>query len=146
MRPHLATLVEDFRRRGGQTAEGVYRGNRRYATSYAELATLTGRFSAELGRRGVGLGERVVIWGENSPEWIAGFFGCLLRGVIAVPLDMAGSSEFAARVVADVAPRLVVGDRDLFGSLHENTSLLAFADFECSLPAQPLFTVDSAVG
>jgi len=124
----------------------VYRGNRRYATSYAELATLTGRFSAELARRGIGVGERVVLWGENSAEWIAAFFGCLLRGVIAVPLDMAGSSEFAARVVADVAPRLVVGDRGLLDSLGEWSSLLAFADFAGSLPAASLFTVDSGVG
>ena len=102
MRPHLATLVEDFRRHGAQTAVVVYRGNRRYATSYAELANLTGRFSAELGRRGIGPGERVVLWGENSAEWIAAFFGCLLRGVVAVPLDLAGSPAFAARVIADV--------------------------------------------
>src|SRR5271169_5877229 len=146
MRPHLASLVEDFRRHGAQTAVVVYRGNRRYAKSYGDLAILTGRFSAELARRGIGVGERVVLWGENSAEWIAAFFGCLLRGVIAVPLDMAGSSEFAARVVADVAPRLVVGDRSLLDSLRNGSSLLAFADFAGSLPVQPLFTVDSAVG
>ena len=76
VRLHLASLVKDFRRHGAQTAVVVYRGNRRYATSYAELANLTGRFSAELARRSVGPGERVVIWGENSAEWIAAFFGC----------------------------------------------------------------------
>ena len=75
MRTNLASLVEDYRRHGTQTAVVVYRGNRRYATSYAELATLTGRFSAELGRRSILPGERVVIWGENSAEWIAAFFG-----------------------------------------------------------------------
>src|SRR5271169_673351 len=146
MRPHLASLVEDFRRHGAQTAVVVYRGNRRYATSYADLAHLTGRFSAELARRGMVPGDRVVLWGENSAEWIAAFFGCLLRGVIAVPLDMAGSSDFAARVVADVAPRLTVGDRVLLDDLREGSSLLAFADFAASLPGEPLFTVDSAVG
>src|SRR5271156_2211185 len=118
MRPHLATLVEDFRRHSAQTAVVVYRGNRRFATSYAELAHLAGRFSAELARRGIGPSERVVLWGENSAEWIAAFFGCLLRGVIAVPLDLAGSATFAARVVSDVAPRLVVGDPALLSTLR----------------------------
>ena len=145
MRPHLASLVEDFRRHGAQTAVVVYRGNRRYATSYAELANLTGRFSAELARRGIGPGERVVLWGENSAEWIAAFFGCLLRGVIAVPLDLAGSPAFAARVVADVAPCMIVGDPTLLGTLPETQPLLAFPDFHSSLPAEPLFTVDAAV-
>ncbi len=145
MRPHLATLVEDFRRHGAQTAVVVYRGNRRYATSYAELAQLTGRFSAELARRNIGPGERVVIWGENSAEWIAAFFGCLLRGVIAVPLDLAGSATFAARVVSDVAPHLVVGDRTLLRTLPEAQALLAFPEFQQSLPAKPLFNIDDAV-
>jgi long-chain acyl-CoA synthetase len=145
MRPHLATLVEDFRRHGAQIAVVVYRGNRRYATSYAELAQLTGRFSAELARREIGPGERVVLWGENSAEWIAAFFGCLLRGVIAVPLDLAGSATFASRVVSDVAPHLVVGDRTLLRTLPKAQALLAFPEFQQSLPAKPLFNVDDAV-
>jgi long-chain acyl-CoA synthetase len=145
VRPHLATLVENFRHHGAQTAVVIYRGNRRYATSYGELAHLTGRFSAELARRGIGPGERVVIWGENSAEWIAAFFGCLLRGVIAVPLDLAGSPAFAAQVVADVAPRMVVGDCALLGTLPEAQAVLAFPEFEPVLPAEPFFAIDAAV-
>lgn len=145
MRPHLASLVEDFRRHGAQTAVVVYRGNRRYATSYAELAALTGRFSAELARRGIGVGERVVLWGENSAEWIAAFFGCLLRGAIAVPLDAAGSADFAVRVAGEVSPRLVVGDRALLDKLPSGPSSLAFSAFSASLPASPSFAVDAAV-
>jgi len=99
MRPHLASLVEDFRRAGGQIAIVQYRGVRRYATSYAEVAELAGRFSAELQRRGAKPGDRVVLWGENSAAWIGAFFGCLLRGVLAVPLDVTGSREFAAKVI-----------------------------------------------
>ena len=123
----------------------VYRGNRRYASSYAELATLTGRFSAELARRGLVPGERVVIWGENSAEWIAAFFGCLLRGVIAVPLDAAGSSEFATRVIADVATKLIVGDSSLLSTLPGEGARLPFAGFANSLPGEPLFSVHPVV-
>jgi long-chain acyl-CoA synthetase len=117
VREHLASLVEEFRSHAGETAVVSHRGNRRYATTYGELAGIAGRFAAELERRGVAPGERVALWGENSAEWIGVFFGCLLRGVIAVPLDAAGSSEFAGRVVKDVAPRLVVGDARLIAAL-----------------------------
>ncbi|HEX9199785.1 MAG TPA: AMP-binding protein, partial [Acidobacteriaceae bacterium] len=117
MRPHLASLVEDFRAHAAETAVVAHRGNRRYPTTYGELASLAGRFSAELERRGIGPGDRVVIWGENSAEWIAVFFGCLLRGVIAVPLDAAGDARFAARVVQETAPKLIVGDSGLLASL-----------------------------
>ncbi len=145
MRQNLATLVEDFRRHGAQTAIVVYPGNRRYATSYADLALLTGRFSAELARRSIVPGERVVLWGENSAEWIAAFFGCLLRGVIAVPLDLAGSPAFAARVVADVAPRLIVGDPALLSTLPAGQPLLPFPEFQAALPPEPLFAVNPTV-
>jgi len=145
MRPHLATLVEDFRRHGAGPAVVVYRGNRRYATSYGELALLAGRFSAELLRRGIGSGERVVLWGENSPEWIAAFFGCLLRGVIAVPLDAAGSADFGARVIADVAPALLVGDLKLLATQASGLARMAFSEFHDALPGEPLYSVDAAV-
>jgi long-chain acyl-CoA synthetase len=145
MRPHVATLVEDFRRHGAEVAVVAYRGNRRYATSYSELALLAGRFSAELLGRGIGPGERVVLWGENSAEWIAAFFGCLLRGVIAVPLDAAGSAEFAQRVIADVAPALLVGDLKLLETQAAGFVRMAFAEFDGRLPPEPLFSVDASV-
>ena len=122
-----------------------HRGNRRYATSYGELAELAGRFAAELERRGVAAGERVVLWGENSAEWIGAFFGCCLRGVIAVPLDAAGASEFANRVVKDVSPRLVVGDHGLVELVEGDVSRLCFSELGTVLPREALFAVSEAV-
>ncbi len=145
MRPHLASLVEEFRKHPAEIAVVAHRGNRRYATSYSELANLAGRFAAELDRRSVAPGERVVLWGENSAEWIGAFFGCLLRGVIAVPLDAAGSSEFAARVIADVAPRLIVGDADLIDLPEGPPPRLTFSRLRDELPVEPLFAVSDAV-
>jgi long-chain acyl-CoA synthetase len=113
MRENLATLLDDFRRLGDEIAVVRYRGNRRRVTTYGELARLAGRFAALLERRGVTAGDRVLLWGENSAEWIAAFFGCMLRGVLAVPLDANGSAEFALRVAADVKPKLAVGDAAL---------------------------------
>jgi long-chain acyl-CoA synthetase len=95
-------------------------------------------------------GERVVLWGENSAEWIGVFFGCLLRGVIAVPLDAAGSSEFAGRVVKDVAPRMIVGDARLLATLEDDApardvARLPLAGIRAALHAEPLFAVSEAV-
>jgi long-chain acyl-CoA synthetase len=117
MRDHLATLLDDFRRYGRQIAVVRFHGNRRRATSYGEIARLAGRFAALLAQQGVVPGDRVLLWGENSAEWIAAFYGCMLRGVLAVPLDAYGTAEFARRVAADVRPRLVVGDALLMRQL-----------------------------
>src|ERR1035437_8720849 len=98
MRDHLATLLDDFRRFDRQIAVVRHQGIRRSTTSYGEIARLAGRFAALLVRRGIVPGDRVLLWGENGAEWIASLYGCMLRGVLAVPLDAYGSAEFAARV------------------------------------------------
>ncbi len=134
MRPHLATLIEDFRRHGQDTAVVTYHGNRRTATTYADLAGLAGRFAAELMRREIAAGERVILWGQNCGEWVGAFFGCIMRGVIAVPLDAAGNLDFAKRVMAETSPRLLVGDAQLLRQLGSQLAVLPFDEFETALP------------
>lgn len=145
MRQHLATLVQDFQRHDKQIATVTYPGNRRTATSYGGLATLAGRFSRLLHDRAIPPGERVLLWGTNCAEWVAAFFGCVLRGVIAVPLDAAGSVEFASRVIEDVNPRLIVGDAHLLRLLTDSYSKVAFGDFAASLPAEPLLEAEESL-
>lgn len=122
-----------------------HRGNRSYATTYGELAKLAGRFAAELERLRIPAGERVVLWGENSADWMGAFFGCLLRGVIVVPLDATGSTAFAQRVVDDVLPKLIVGDPLLLRSLKPNMPHLPLSGFAAGLPIEPLFAVSESV-
>ncbi len=135
MRDHLATLLDDFRRYDREVAVVRYQGNRRRVTTYGELARLAGRFAALLAQRGIGPGDRVLLWGENSAEWIAAFHGCMLRGVLAVPLDAIGTVEFAARVAADVKPKLAVGDAVLLARLPANVPRISFEGWLSVLPA-----------
>src|ERR1035438_5351128 len=136
MRAHLATLLDDFRRFDREVAVVRYQGNRRRVTTYAELARLAGRFAALLAEREIGPGDRVLLWAENSAEWIAAFHGCMLRGVLAVPLDAIGTVEFAMRVAADVKPKLAVGDAVLLAQLSPELPLLPFEDWLDALPAE----------
>ena len=141
MRPHLASLVEQHRPKGTHIDCDSMRGVRRHAATYDELATFSGRFAAELDRRNIGPGDRVVLWGENSAQWIAAFFGCLLRGVLAVPLDAAGSADFAARVIADTAPKLLLADTPRLRFLPVTTPHLSLDDLSPHLPTEPNFAV-----
>jgi len=136
MRENLSTLLDDFRRYGRDIAIVRYKGVRRKETTYAEIARQAGRFAALLQCRGIAAGERVAIWAENSAEWIAAFHGCIQRGVIAVPLDAFGSADFAARVCADVKPKLIVGDATLLRQLPQELSRLTFEGWTSALPAE----------
>jgi long-chain acyl-CoA synthetase len=136
MRDHLATLLDDFRRYDREVAVVHYQGIRRRVTTYGEIARLAGRFAALLAKREIGPGDRVLLWAENSAEWMAAFYGCMLRGVLAVPLDANGTADFAARVAADVRPKLAVGDGLLLGQLPDQWPRLPFEDWLAALPAE----------
>lgn len=135
-RNNLASLVDDFERHGSQIAIVAPRGLRQSKTSYADLAKLARRFGAELTARRITKGERVMLWGENSPEWAAAFFGCVLRGVLPVPLDAAGTEDFAARVVTEVSPRLIVGSGKKLRASGFSASTLALEDLSAAITQQ----------
>lgn len=137
MRAHLATILDDFRRFDRAIAVVRFEGVRRRVATYGEIARLAGRFAALLEDRGIGPGDRVVLWAENSAEWIAAFYGMMLRGVLAVPLDAYGTVEFARRVAEDVQPKLVVGDAALVRKLCQWPKL-TFEQWTDSLPLREI--------
>jgi len=136
IRPHLATLLDDFRTFGHQKAIVQHTGNRRKITTYEEIATLASRFAALLAARNLQPGDRLILWAQNSAEWVAAFHACILRGVIAVPLDAYGTPDFAARVAADVKPALITGDAALLQTLSNDFPKLAFEDLPTTLPTE----------
>jgi long-chain acyl-CoA synthetase len=136
MRDHLATLLDDFRRYGREIAVVRYQGNRRRVTRYGELAQMAARFARLLELNGIGRGDRVLIWGENSAEWVATFFGCMMRGVLAVPLDATGSRDFAARIAAETQPKLIVADALLLDGFAGGWPRLTFEEWHARLPAE----------
>lgn len=133
-RNHLGSLVDEFDRRGNEIAIVAVRGLRQHRTSYSALASLARRFAAELDRREIQRGERVLIWGENSAEWVAAFFGCVLRGVLPVPLDFTSPSSFILRVAEETSPKLAVADAKKLGELPSVLPSMALEDFAQQLP------------
>jgi long-chain acyl-CoA synthetase len=120
VRSSIADLVDDFTRRGEQNAFLFQRGYRTVRWTYAEVARVARQFSSELESRGVKRGDRVILLGENSAEWLAAFLGCALHGAVAVPLDRGSASEFVSRIIEQVGPKLALCSSDsskLFGSL-----------------------------
>src|SRR5215467_7532937 len=100
---------------GDETAFVYRRGFRTLRHSYRQTAELAFRFARELEQRNIGKGDRVMLWGENCSEWVSAFLGCMLRGVVAVPMDRIAAPDFAQRVAADVSARLIVCSAELAG-------------------------------
>ena len=75
---------------------------------YDEVASKARAFAARLREAGLAKDDRVIFYGENRPEWIIALWGCLLEGVIAVPIDYRSSPEFVERVDKIVGGRLIL--------------------------------------
>src|SRR2546425_6831078 len=117
-RRSIGEYLGSFLQRGQQHAYVQRRGYRTARWTYRQIAELAFRCARELANRGIAKGERVLIWGPNSAEWVATFFGCALRGVIVVPMDDAAASDFALRVHQQVNAKLLVCSRQ-----HAQTSV-----------------------
>ncbi len=111
MRETLLSFLDDCVALGDETAIVHWRGLRLSRWSYARIASTAFQFARELEARGIGAGDRVLFWSENSPEWIAAFYGCLLRGAVVVPLDLKSAPDFAARVQQQVSAKLLLSDQ-----------------------------------
>ena len=105
----ILEYLDNFRLHGHETAYVHRRGYRVQRWSYGEVLATAYRFARELEARGIGKDDKVILWGENCAEWIAVFFGCLLRGAIVVPIDKIAAADFAQRVAQQVDARLSVG-------------------------------------
>src|SRR6266478_8278811 len=96
-RPNLLSLFDDFRRHRREVAVVHRHGYRRESWTYDKLSEIAFGLAHELKQKGVRTGDRVLLWGPNSADWMAAFWGCLLRGAVAVPIDDSATPEFAAR-------------------------------------------------
>jgi long-chain acyl-CoA synthetase len=86
-------------------------GYRRRVHGYADVGRAARGFAARLGEFGIGKGDKVVFWGENRPEWVVCYWGCLLTGAIVVPVDYRSSIDFVLKVRQLVSARVIlVGD------------------------------------
>jgi long-chain acyl-CoA synthetase len=110
-RKNLVSLFTEFVRFGGDVAVVQTRGYRREKLTYRELHANALFWCRMLAGRGIVPGDRVLLWGPNSAEWVACFWGILLRGGVVVPMDAAAAPDFVHRAIKDAGVKLILRDR-----------------------------------
>jgi long-chain acyl-CoA synthetase len=108
----LAQIVENFYARGDETAYLIRRGYRIQRWSYRRIAQTSRQFARELMARRIGLGDKVFLWANDSPEWAVCFFGCVLTGTVVVPMDRTASPEFSRRICQQTEAKLCICSRE----------------------------------
>src|SRR5512139_2955018 len=129
-------------------------GFRSVSRSYVEVGRAARGLAARLAAAGVGQGDRIVIWGENRPEWVAALWAAIISGVVVVPIDYRSSLDFVRRIRAIVDAKVILAGDDLPAEaghgLHGGGSLdgapvwrLAAIDWLIDAP-MPTVTVSAA--
>jgi long-chain acyl-CoA synthetase len=118
-------------------------GYRTWSYSYADVARAAHAFAARLRSAAVAKGQSVAIWSENRPEWIIALWGCLLEGVVLVPIDYRTSAAFLTRVAEIVDARaILVGDVVDRASLDGARPIWSLSDLRA--PHEPAGDVTAA--
>ncbi len=120
-------------------------GYRTWSYTYADIAAASRAFAARLRAAGIARGQAVAIWGENRAEWLIAFWGCVLEGIVLVPIDYRTSADFLLRVATIVDARAVLtGDAVDGAALGDVRPVWALADLRPTVGAATLHDVPSA--
>ena len=111
-RDTLVDFFDDLARARGEflVHDDGYRSRR---FTYREVGQAARGFAARLHDAGLRKGDKVIFFSENRPEWIVAFWGCLLGGIVVVPIDYRASPDFLTRVSHIVAAKLVLVGQDV---------------------------------
>lgn len=107
----LIDLVSDAAARfDDRPAMTLRAGLRDQVWSHAKLWQSVQTVAQRLQERGVGQGDCVLLFAPNSPQYVASLLGIMLRGAIAVPLDLGSTAEFIGKVAEDTGAVALVGN------------------------------------
>jgi len=120
----LIDLFNTFNLLGDKTAFVNRTGARRLVVTYRELHELALKMAHLLAQNGIEPGDRVVIWGPNSSWWGVTYWGIIIRGAIAVPIDFMSNLERADSIRTLTKAKLVVQSRFKAERMAADNSLL----------------------
>jgi long-chain acyl-CoA synthetase len=104
----LVELATDIEGLGEREAVVYCDGLRTRKWSYRELRRSVAGVAEALASFGLAPGDRVLLWGENRPEWVSVFWAAVLRRFALVPVDFRSSKGFVSRVQKDVGAKLLI--------------------------------------
>ena len=123
-------LFESAKEWGDSLALALY-GRDNGNWTYQELWNNSTQVASYLTRRAVTKGDRVIIWGDNRPEWVAAFFGSVLIGAIVVPLDAQSTGEFFSLIENETQPAFMfLGPEQLSRTERKSIETMPFDDFK----------------
>ena len=106
----LFEFLESSARRFGDKTAVVYYGKE---ITFNQLLDECERFATFLSRSGIGKGDRVALYLQNSPQFMVAFFGTMRANAVVVPLNPMLVERELEYVLKDSGSRIVVTTSEL---------------------------------
>ncbi len=94
----------------------IYYGSTLTFAEFHEEATRLAGYLQEV--CGVKAGDRVLLYLQNSPQWVLGYYAILRANAVVVPVNPMNMSEELAHYVADSGARVAIAAQDLLPQLQ----------------------------
>ncbi len=96
--------------------------------TYERIYLRAKQFSSFLEKKGLKKGDRVLIYAYNCPEWVIAYFGCIISGIIVVPVDFNSTNEFVRGIMNRVMGKLLICSK--YKSLQLKDKEVYIEDFD----------------
>ena len=63
-------------------------------------------------------GDRVLLYAQNSPQFVIGYYAILRAGAVVVPVNPMNKRDELAYYISDSDARVIIGTQDLYGELE----------------------------
>ena len=93
--------------------------------SYAALAGRAAGYARELAARGVGRGDRVLVFLDNGVDLVAALYGAMMLGAVFVPVNALTKRDKLAYMLADTRAAALVTHAVLDGAWHKPAAACA---------------------
>jgi len=105
---NFSEWLKDIVQKWGEKTAILYRaeGNKDFSIwSFNKLGEECRRIAGGLLAAGLVKGDRVCLWAENRPEWIAVWLGTAIAGLVIVPVDFLASEKECANIISITGAR-----------------------------------------
>lgn len=116
--------------------------------TYRELQDSAERFAGWLQERGIGTGDRVVVFMQNTPQWLMAYYGILRAGAVVVPANPMNKAGELNKQLVDCGAVAMVCSAELTAvavAAAEGTSVreIVAASYNEYLPETPVVELPS---
>ena len=92
---------------GDRIAFSMQFGYRTKNVSYVQLYAMARQVALFLQKQGIKKGDAVLLLAPNSPYWGAVYWGCIISGVILVPLNVQSTAQMLERAALQTESKIL---------------------------------------